>query len=227
MTFLRTFFRASPATATLMLACLAVWAVTAFQSGSVTDSVLGSPLAGSWILWGPLVAVEPLGPLRAVGAMFLHLDVVHVVLNMVFLGYLGWGMERALGTGVFTTVYFAGGIGASAAVLWMDPISPTAGASGAVYALMAVLVAYMARTGGDLRAPLVLIAVNIGYTVLGTGVSFWGHVGGLLAGAAMAWWVTSPRRRTRWLVALAVLGLSVGAVLLYVATFTMTDVPVS
>ena len=227
MTFLRTFFRTSPATATLMLACLLVWAVTVFQSGSATNSVPGSPLAGSWILWGPLVATEPLGPLRAVGAMFLHLDVVHVVLNMIFLGYLGWGMERSLGTGVFTTAYFAGGIGASAAVLWMDPISPTAGASGAVYALMAVLVAYMARTGGDLRAPIVLIAVNIGYTVLGTGVSFWGHVGGLLAGAAMAWWVTSSRPQTRWIAALAVLALSVGAVLLYTATFTVTELPIS
>lgn len=227
MSFLRTFFRTSPATATLMLACLLVWAVTVFQSGSATNSVLGSPLAGSWILWGPLAATEPLGPLRAVGAMFLHLDVVHVVLNMIFLGYLGWGMERSLGTGVFTTAYFAGGIGASATVLWMDPISPTAGASGAIYALMAVLVAYMARTGGDLRAPIVLIAVNIGYTVLGTGVSFWGHIGGLLAGAAMAWWVTSPRPQTRWIAALSVLALSVGAVLLYVTTFPATGLPVS
>ncbi|HZK31780.1 MAG TPA: rhomboid family intramembrane serine protease [Corynebacterium sp.] len=220
---LRTFPRTRPATFTLILASGLVWAVTAGQSGSVSDSLLGSPLAAQWILWGPLLATEPLGLWRALGAMFLHVDVVHLAMNMVLLGYLGWRMERAMGSGVFTTAYIAGGVGAAALVCWFDPTTATAGASGAIYGLLAVLVVFVARRRGDLRIPLLLLAVNVGYTVLAPGVSFWGHVGGLFSGGMMAWWVTSPQRRTRW--AGALLTLAAAGVILVVYVSFFPDLP--
>ncbi|MGO7522649.1 rhomboid family intramembrane serine protease, partial [Rhizobium brockwellii] len=46
-----------------------------------------------------------------------------------------------------------------------------------------------------------LVAVNVAYTLLSPGVSLWGHLGGLAAGAVMAWPLTSEKVRTRWITA--------------------------
>lgn len=67
----------------------------------------------------------------------------------------------------------------------MDPLAPTVGASGAVYGLMAIFVAMSYRLRRDLTAPLILIAVNVGYSLLMDGVSLWGHLGGLLTGCVL------------------------------------------
>ena len=53
----------------------------------------------------------------------------------------------------------------------------------------------------DPRPALALIAVNVVYTFIAANVSVWGHAGGLLIGALMAWPLTSPNTRVRWLTA--------------------------
>ncbi|MHA2787596.1 rhomboid family intramembrane serine protease [Corynebacterium sp. S7] len=97
----------------------------------------------------------------------------------------------------------------------MTPDTPTAGASGALYALMAVLIAVASRRSADLRAPLVLLVMNVLYTLISPGVSLWGHLGGLIAGALMAWPVTSRSKLMRWLSVLLVGGVSLVIILLY------------
>ncbi len=194
-------YRQAPASTSLSSAVIAVYLVTAVQSRSVQNNLWSSALADSWILWAPEMT-DGFGPLRAIGGMFLHIGPGHMLLNLVLLWLLGREIEGYFGPALFTVMYFVGGIGASAAVVWFDPLSPTAGASGAVYAMMAILVGLFALRGADLRAPLALIAVNIGYTFLAVNVSLWGHLGGLVAGALLAWpMVKAKTRRTQWLTA--------------------------
>ncbi|MFP7365327.1 rhomboid family intramembrane serine protease [Corynebacterium callunae] len=203
-------FRQSPATNTIVLAIVAVYLLTAFQSHSLLNNLSASSLGDSWMLYAPAMT-HGWGPLRAVGATFLHIGPGHMLLNLMLLWLLGRELEKYLGAGLFAMVYLVGGIGASAAVVWMDPLSPTAGASGAIYALMAILVGLFARRGADLRAPLTLIAVNLGYTFLADNVSLWGHVGGLITGAILAWpLMKATQERTRWFIAIASL---IGAVI--------------
>ena len=66
-------------------------------------------------------------------------------------------------------------------------------------------------SSADLRAPIALLAVNIAYTFLAANVSFWGHAGGLAVGALMAWPLTSPHPRTRWVTAVVALAAAVVA----------------
>lgn len=185
--------REAPVTLGVIVACLIVFLLT-----GGAESRLGREL----ILWGP--AEEPW---RLVTSGFLHLDIGHLAINMIMLLLIGREVERFTGPLLYAGIYVAGLLGSAAAVLWMNPLTPTAGASGALYALLAVLIGVTARRGGDLRAPVVLVAVNVAYSFMTPGISLWGHLGGLAVGLLMAGPVTSGDPRVRW-------GTVVGAVAL-------------
>lgn len=176
----------APATLAILIATLVVFVVTAIQSRSIGDNLVFSSLGDSWILFPPEMHT-PLSLLRAVGAMFVHIGPTHLLLNGIMIFFLGREIERALGTARFVMAYFISGVGASLMVMLVDPISRTAGASGAVYGLMAVILGLALRNRTDIRAPLTLILVNLGYSIIATNVSLWGHVGGLAAGTILAW----------------------------------------
>ncbi|MHA2787594.1 rhomboid family intramembrane serine protease [Corynebacterium sp. S7] len=97
-TAIRNFTRQAPATTVIALICVGVFLVTAVQSRSLGDLVWGSQLGIHMVLWGPFVSSEPLGALRAITSMFLHLDIGHLTLNMLFLLLIGREIERYLGT---------------------------------------------------------------------------------------------------------------------------------
>ena len=196
--FARQLFRGAPVSAAIAAVCTLVFAVMAAQARSLRDVVWDS-VGAYLVLWGP--EVRGLGAARAFTAGFVHLDLTHLVLNMLLLAVIGTEVERAVGSGPFALAYAAGVLGSSAAVLGFAFITPTAGASGALYALMAVFVAIAYRRHVDPRPAIALIAVNVVYTFIAANVSVWGHAGGLLIGALMAWPLTSPNARVRWLTA--------------------------
>lgn len=207
--FARQLFRGAPVSAAIAAACTLVFAVMAAQARSLRDVVWDS-VGAYLVLWGP--EVRGLGAARAFTAGFVHLDLTHLVLNMLLLAVIGTEVERAVGSGPFALAYAAGVLGSSAAVLGFAFITPTAGASGALYALMAVFVAIAYRRHVDPRPAIALIAVNVVYTFIAANVSVWGHAGGLLIGALMAWPLTSPNTRVRWLTAGAALAGAAAAV---------------
>ena len=214
MTTLRRWWADAPATTLLTLTAVVVYAITALQSGSLMDNLPGSSLGAAWVLYGPEVAQGGLDRLRALGAIFLHIDLGHVAINSFMLLLIGREIERFAGTALYSAAFFAGGIGAAATVLWMAPYNPTAGASGALFALMVLLLGIARARGGDLRAPLALILVNVAYTFIAPSVSLWGHLGGLFAGLLMVLFFVHPRAAFRWAGVLGVLLLSCAAVLL-------------
>ncbi|MDN8626188.1 rhomboid family intramembrane serine protease [Corynebacterium ureicelerivorans] len=199
MPALRDLPRTAPATTVIAAICTVVFLAAALQARSLTDVVWDSAVGASTVLYGP--EVYGAGYLRTLTAGFMHLDITHLFLNMLMLVLVGAEVERFIGTGPFALAWVAGVLWASASVLAMSFTTPTAGASGALYMLMAVLVATASRRSTDLRAPLALVAVNVAYTLLSPAVSLWGHLGGLAAGAAMAWPLTSRNARTRWITA--------------------------
>lgn len=197
--------REAPVTCVIIAACLGVFLATAVTSGSLYG-VENSPLGRAMILWGPADQ-----PWRLLTSGFLHLDISHVAINMILLALIGREIEKFTGPWLYAGIYVAGLLGSAAAVLWMNPLTPTAGASGAIYALLAVLIGVTARRGGDLRAPVVLVVANVAYTFMVPGISLWGHLGGLAVGLIMAWPVTSGDRRVRWI---AVAGATAASALL-------------
>ena len=185
---LRRLFRQAPATFTLCAANVVVYLLTAVQSLSFLHNLDESSLAQHWVLYLPNMVDSIVGPLRAVGATFLHDGPAHLLFNIVMIYLLGREVEKKIGHALFSTVYFAGGVSGSALSVWLDPQHAVVGASGSAYALMAVFAGLAAKRRGstDLRGAITLILVNLGFSVLSPGVSLTGHAGGLTAGIVMA-----------------------------------------
>ena len=129
----------------------------------------------------------------------MHLDAGHLLVNMVMLLFVGREVERALGSVLYAAAYLISVVGSSAAVLWMDFGTPTVGASGALFALMGLLIGVYRSRGLNLRAPVALVVANVIYSFIAENVSVWGHVGGLLTGLVLAPFVFRQRSWVRWL----------------------------
>ena len=118
---LRRLFRQAPATFTLCAANVVVYLLTAVQSLSFLHNLDESSLAQHWVLYLPDMVDSIVGPLRAVGATFLHDGPAHLLFNIVMIYLLGREVEKKIGHALFSTVYFAGGVSGSALSVWLDP----------------------------------------------------------------------------------------------------------
>ncbi|HQY99640.1 MAG TPA: rhomboid family intramembrane serine protease [Propionicimonas sp.] len=130
---------------------------------------------------------------------FSHLDVVHLLMNMVSLWFLGPPLEMALGRVRFLAVYLISALSGSALVMWAsDPSSQTLGASGAIFGLLGALLVLAYKVRGDYRTVLMWLAINLAYTFgFGSNISWQGHVGGLVGGVVMAAIIVFAPRKDR------------------------------
>ena len=87
----------------------------------------------------------------------------------------------------FVCLYLLSLVGGSVLVYLLTPVgTPTLGASGAIFGLFGALFVLAHRLNFDMRGIVGLIVVNLVITFTVPGVSWQGHVGGLLTGAAVA-----------------------------------------
>jgi len=178
---------------------LAVFVVTALQARSVMN------LSFSRLyVQGSLIPAEVASGefWRLLTAGFLHGGLIHIATNMISLYLLGLPLERMLGRSRFLAIYLLSLFGSSVSVmLFSAPFSPTIGASGAIYGLMGALVVTFKRFGFDLRQLLVVVALNVYITFQVPGISWQGHLGGLVVGAIVgaAMVYPPPAQRKKWL----------------------------
>ena len=173
--------------------------VTVFLAGFASPAIEGQLFVGG-SLFPPFVALE--GQFyRLLTAMFLHGSIGHIFFNMYALYVIGATVEPIFGRVRFLLIYFLGGLTGSLLSLALgDFLSPSVGASGAVFALFAAEAVHLyqhrgvyANVKGRLRHMLFLIGMNlfIGF-VPGSRIDNWGHIGGVLGGLLLAWRI-APR----------------------------------
>lgn len=164
-------------TYTIMAICVVVWILQILPNSPVTRVLL---------YWPPLTGFEPW---RMITALFAHSQgsIFHILLNMYSLFVFGPIMERLLGRWRFLALYLISGFGGSVAVLWLAPTSAVVGASGAIFGLLGAFFVIQRRLGGNNIQLLIVIAINlvIGF-MPGFQISWQAHLGGLIAGAAVA-----------------------------------------
>jgi len=140
---------------------------------------------------------------RLLTGMFLHLSpvgggygITHILFNMWALYVVGPPLERWLGRLRFLAFYLLVGLFASAFVYLLTPAnSETLGASGAIFGLFAALFVLGRRLRYDIRPIAGVIVLNIVITFVFSGISWQGHIGGLIAGGALsAAWAYAPRK---------------------------------
>jgi len=125
---------------------------------------------------------------------FLHLNAVHLLLNVVALYWIGRIVEPRVGAAGLLTVFAGGALTSGIAGMLLGQFLPTTGiavgASGAVFGLLAAAVVLVFRSDDaqrerDRRLRPVLLAclVVAVLTSFLPGISLAGHVGGLIGGA--------------------------------------------
>jgi membrane associated rhomboid family serine protease len=138
---------------------------------------------------------------RLITAMFLHYGLLHLLLNMYALWFLGRDLERALGPLRFIALYLLAGLGGNvAAYLFAPPNAATAGASTAVFGLMAAIFVILRRLKLSVAPILPVIVINVIFTFTIANISVAGHLGGLAVGAIVAAILAYAPRQQRNLV---------------------------
>jgi membrane associated rhomboid family serine protease len=131
---------------------------------------------------------------RLVTSTFLHLlptqgvfGIAHIVFNMWWLWRLGPAVEEVLGRLRFLVLYLLSGLGGGVLLYLIEPTASAVGASGAIFGLAGayyVTSRRLNRLSGDARQVMVLFLV---WMVVSAAITSWeGHLGGLLAGSAVA-----------------------------------------
>jgi membrane associated rhomboid family serine protease len=186
-----------------------------YEEGALFGSINGIPTLGvahgQW--W------------RVISSGFLHENLIHIGFNMYVLYILGQMLEPALGRLRFGTIYAVSLLTGSLGALLVTPHSPTVGASGAVFGLMgAAAIEMRARQIPIMQSGvggLILLNLIISFTL--PGISWGGHIGGLVGGALAAIVIQLGARYRSQAVALAgcaVIGLAAFAGSIAVAKST-------
>jgi len=157
---------------------------------------------------------------RLISHTFLHIGISHILLNMTVLYFLGMALEGLYGKYRFLILYFLSGLagGIASLIFVKGPIG--AGASGAIFGLIGVMVAFgiqyrdeipnrRKKSYGLRLLPFILIDIVLGFIIPGVNIA--AHIGGLIGGFVMAWFFPpmifsdNPRKENYAVKSLAIL----------------------
>jgi membrane associated rhomboid family serine protease len=167
----------------LIAANVLVYLVTVAQGAGINSP--GGRLFAKFILFGPFVANGDWW--RLLTTAFLHANLLHLGLNMLALYWLGSAVELFLGPLRYFALYIVSGLAGSAGALVVDAMQPTVGASGAIFGIMgALLIIEYQQTGQLAGQAASLIAINLIFSFAIPGISYGGHIGGLIGGVLVS-----------------------------------------
>ncbi|MEZ2372759.1 rhomboid family intramembrane serine protease [Arthrobacter sp. RCC_34] len=130
-------------------------------------------------------------PWRMLTSAFLHSqgNILHLALNMYTLWIFGQALEPLLGRARYLALYLISAVGGSVGYLLLTPWLPVVGvvgASGAIFGLFGAMLLVQRRRGGPMTQLWVLLAINLAFGFLVSGIAWQAHLGGLVTGAACA-----------------------------------------
>jgi rhomboid protease GluP len=162
---------------------------------SLYGASLMNPSADNLLAWGanykPLTLAGE--GWRLLTSCFVHIGVMHLLMNMYALLYIGYVLEPILGNIRFISAYIMTGLLASLNSLWWHDLSVSAGASGAIFGLYGVFLALLTTSivEKSTRKPLFIsIAIFIIYNLMNglkEGVDNAAHIGGILSGIVIGY----------------------------------------
>ena len=153
-------------------------------------------------------------------AMFVHGGLLHIASNMIYLVVFGDNVEDLMGPVLYLVFYLLCGLAASVAQIAADPTSmiPNVGASGAIAGVLAGyllllptgtvrILFFLPPFSRIARIPALFFislwfilqilsgVMSLGASSESVGVAYWAHVGGFLAGLALAFIYKQIMRR--------------------------------
>ncbi len=212
-------FQTAPVSITLIVANAVIF-LAGFLSVDIDQELIQRFALANWLVadgeWW-----------RIVSAAFLHGSVMHIAFNMYALWIFGPRLEQQVGSPAFASLYVAAAaVGGATSYLLGPEGQVSIGASGAVFGLFGawLFVAWRMRStpGGKsmFNQLFVLLAINLALPLFLPGIDWRAHLGGLVAGVAIAflWSKLAVGKENavaiRTAIALGVMAIAIAAVLL-------------
>ena len=130
---------------------------------------------------------------RVLTCCFIHIGIIHLIMNMYALLYIGVLLEPYLGKKRFLTAYLVTGIAASLTSLMWNDLTISAGASGAIFGMYGLFLAMLTTNlieKSARQSMLTSIAIFVGYNLLNGmkgGIDNAAHIGGLISGLVVGY----------------------------------------
>ncbi len=130
-------------------------------------------------------------------SMFVHVDFLHLFLNMIFLLIFGLRAEEFFSEDEFLGIYFASGLLGNFLTLLMPLGTVSAGASGAIFGMFGACVIYLKKMlGGSIIGALIFSFYFLLLTYSSPQINLFAHSGGLVAGLVIGYLLAKSRRIT-------------------------------
>ena len=130
---------------------------------------------------------------RLLTSTFVHAGLMHLLLNMYALLFVGLFLEPVLGKNRFVICYFVTGLIASLTSLKIHPQVVSIGASGAIFGMYGIFLAFLiskifpaTMQKAFLTSTLIFVGYNLIIGISG-GVDNAAHIGGLISGFVIGW----------------------------------------
>lgn len=159
--------------------------------------------AGTLLTWGGGVGINTANGQwwRLVSYAFLHMNLLHIGVNMWVLWSVGRLTEKLYGSTAFFLMYLFAAVTAGLFSMAWDPSRLTVGASGAIFGVLGALLAFLwherarmprAIFRSNWLPTIVFVLLSIASGVLQPGVDNAGHVSGLVAGLLLGFGLARP-----------------------------------
>ena len=201
--------KAMPVTSAIIAANVLVYAAMTFSGVSPIE-----PQTSDLVKWGANTGLQTLlaQPWRMWTSNYVHIGLIHILLNMWCLWNLGALAERIFDRWTYFLTYTFCGIAGSLASLGLHPTRFGAGASGAIFGLAGALISalYLGNLPvhpralkSTLKSLILFAAYNLFFGAVVPGIDNSAHLGGLVCGlilgAILARHLTSPAdERNSW-----------------------------
>jgi rhomboid protease GluP len=176
-----------------------------------------NPAVNQLVDWGANYGPLTFGgqPWRLITAVFLHIGIIHLALNMWCLWSLGGLAESLYGSWTFSGIYLVCGLaGALASKVWAFG-GVSAGASGAIFGIAGALLASIKlgefplpreHTGNIVSSLVTFMVYSMVFGFIQPGIDNANHIGGLVAGLILGALVAKiAPERGQWARRLAIL----------------------
>ncbi|KAF7131750.1 hypothetical protein RHSIM_Rhsim09G0197000 [Rhododendron simsii] len=141
---------------------------------------------------------------RLISCIWLHAGIIHLVVNMLSLVFIGIRLEQQFGFVRIGIIYLLSGFGGSVLSTLFIRNSISVGASGALFGLLGAMLSELitnwsiySNKAAALITLVVIVVLNLGLGIL-PGVDNFAHIGGFLTGFLLGF-VLLPRPQYGWM----------------------------
>jgi len=129
---------------------------------------------------------------RLLTSLFLHSDMMHIVMNMLSLYMVGTMVERLFSKIAYLSIYFISGLFGSFLSMYVHTEGWAVGASGAIFGIFGALAGFAWVHRQTMRTQFmdfmknfgIILLINLGIGLVFPSVDMSAHIGGLVAGLA-------------------------------------------